>query len=141
VDDRTPRDHAIEDQWDAASAEMGGTLRALADDLGLPVLSLPEHELEVDLVDRWRAGRTSLRGCSHLSGSPRPVCGLVRRPGRVWCPSCFGVALGRAMSSPERCDGCWRRGRASAVVLVADGPAVLFAFLCGQCRPVDPEAA
>jgi hypothetical protein len=141
VVEESPKDQALADQERAASSEVDGALRRLAADLDLPLLSLPDHAFQVELVDRWRAGRSWLRGCSHVSASPSAVSGLVRRPGKVWCPRCFPGALERAMSSPARCDGCWRRGRASAVVLVPDGAGcVLWAFLCPACRPVDPEA-
>lgn len=141
MSDDDAHDVARADQAEAAAVEVEDALRAVADEVGVPVFVLDEVDRIRVMVAAWRAGRGWLRGCPHVEEvSPSPVFGMVSKPARVWCRRCWPPVL-RASSerSPSRCDSCGRRGEVSALVLAAEREVVLFAFVCPGCSVPPPE--
>lgn len=126
------------DQSDAAADQVDEVLREIADELGIPAFYTSEVESMRVAVAGWRAGRSWLSGCPHLTGSaPRPVFGLLARPGRIWCAACWLPKVVQ-VAERRRCDVCGRRGDASALLVLGEGMATLFAFVCESCRLPDP---
>ncbi|WP_156391275.1 MULTISPECIES: hypothetical protein [unclassified Nocardioides] len=133
------RDVFRTEQSEAAADQVDETLREIADELGIPVFYTSEVESVRAALSVWRFGRGWLTGCRHVVGSsPRPVYGLLARPGRIWCAACWLPKVVQ-VADRKRCDLCGRRGDSSALVVLGEGMATLFAFVCPSCRVPPPD--